>query len=56
MKHIGHTFSLEGNLACFYLLALMSRAAVGTVEEMSLGYVEVSFGYVPKSGKSGFGS
>jgi len=43
----------EGHLGCFQLLVIMNKAAVNTVEHVSLLYVGASFGYMPRSGIDG---
>jgi hypothetical protein len=37
-------------LGCFYLLAIINKAAIRIVEHVSLLYVGASFGYVSRSG------
>jgi len=45
--------SVEGHLGSFQLLALKNKAAMKTMEHVSLLYVEASFGYMPKIGIAG---
>ena len=42
--------SLEGHLGCFQFLAIMNKAAMNIVEQVSLWYGGASFGYMPRSG------
>jgi hypothetical protein len=48
-----HTFcshsSVEGNLACFRLLAIINKGAVNIVEHVSLLNVGADLGYMPSS-------
>ena len=55
MNHILfiHFFSVEGHLGCFQFLAIVNKAAMNIVEQVSLWYGEASFGYMPKSGIAG---
>ena len=48
--------SVEGHLSSFQLLALINKAAMNIVEHLhvSLLYVGVSFGYMPRSGIAGY--
>ena len=46
--------SVEGYLGHFQFLAIMNNAAMNMVEQVSLGYDEAIFGYVPKSGIAGY--
>ena len=41
-------FSVEGQLGCFQVLAVMNNAAMNIVEQMLLCYVCVSFVHMPK--------
>ena len=45
--------SVEGYLDCFQLLAVTNKATMNVVEDMSLWYGGVLFGYMPKSGIAG---
>ena len=45
--------SVEEYLGCFQVLAIMNNAAMNIVEEFSLWYGSVSFGYIPKTGIAG---
>ena len=42
--------SLEGYLGCFQFLAIMNKASMNLVEQVSLWDVGESFGYMPRSG------
>jgi len=42
--------SVEGFLACFWLLAIINKGAMNIVEHVSLLYVGTSLGYMSKSG------
>jgi hypothetical protein len=46
--------SVERHLNCFRLLAITNKAAMNMMEHVSLWYGRVSFGYVPKSGITGY--
>jgi len=46
-------FSFERHLGSFQLLAIMNKAAMKIVEHVSLLYVGVSFGYMPRIGIAG---
>jgi hypothetical protein len=46
--------SVEGNLDTFQLLAIINKAAMNIVENVSLLQVGVSSGYMPRSGIAGF--
>ena len=52
-----HTFyihsSVEGHLGSFQLLAITNKAAMNTVEHVSLLHVGSSSGYMPRSGIAG---
>ena len=41
--------SVEGHLDCFQLLAIMNKAAMDMVKQVSLWQDEAFFGYMPKS-------
>ena len=43
-------FSVEGHLGSFQLLAIVNKAAMNTVEHLSLLQFETSPGYMPKKG------
>jgi hypothetical protein len=45
--------SEEGHLGCFQFLVIMNKATVNILEQMSLWYDGVSFGYMPKSSIAG---
>ena len=45
--------SVKGYLWCFQVLAITNNTAMNVVEHISLWYDWVSFGYIPKSGKTG---
>ena len=45
--------SVDGHLGCFKLLAFINKAAMNIVEYVLLLYVGASFGYMPRSGKTG---
>ena len=45
--------SIEGYLGCFQILAIINKAAMNTVEHVSLLYIGGPFGYMPKSGIGG---
>ena len=49
----GFIHSLWGHLGSFKLLAIINKAAKNIVEHVSLLYVGVSFGYMPRSDISG---
>ena len=42
--------SVEGNLGCFQFLATTNKVAMNIVEQVSLWYSWVSFGYTPRRG------
>jgi len=42
--------SVEGHLGYFQLLAIMDKAAMDIIDQVSLWDVGVSFGYMPRSG------
>jgi hypothetical protein len=46
--------SVERHLSCFQLLAIINKAAVNIVQQVSLLYVGSSFGYMHRGGISGF--
>ena len=46
--------SVEGHLVSFQLLDFINKAAMNIVEHVSLFYVGESFGYMPRSGITGF--
>jgi hypothetical protein len=49
MNHIFFIHSsVEGHLGCFQFLAIMNKAAVNIVEQVSLWYNKASFGYIPR--------
>ena len=48
--------SVEGHLGSFQLLAIINKAAINMVEHMSLLYVGISLGHMPRSGIAGFSS
>jgi hypothetical protein len=41
--------SVEGHLGCFQLLAIINKAAMNIVENVSLLYIGTSFAYMPRS-------
>ena len=43
----------EGHLGCFQFLAIMNKAAMNIVEQVSLWYKGISFGFVLRSGIPG---
>jgi hypothetical protein len=45
--------SVEEHLGSFQLLAIINKAAVHTVEHVSLLFVRASFGYMARSGRAG---
>jgi len=45
--------TVEGHLGSFQLLAIINKAALNRVEHVSLLYVRVSYGYLPKRGIAG---
>jgi hypothetical protein len=45
--------TIEGQLGCFQLLAIINKAAMNLVEHVSLLYVGASSGYSPRSGIAG---
>jgi hypothetical protein len=45
--------SVEGHLGSFQLLAIINKAAMNTVEHVSLLHVGASSGYMPRSGIAG---
>jgi hypothetical protein len=45
--------SIEGYLGSFQLLAIINKAAMHIVDQVSLLYVGASFGYMPRSGIAG---
>ena len=45
--------STEGHLGSFQLLAIINRAAMNIVVHVSLLYIGVSLGYIPRSGIAG---
>ena len=45
--------SVEGHLGCFQFLAIMNKAAMNIVEQVSLWDVPASFGYMARSGNAG---
>jgi hypothetical protein len=45
--------SVDGTLGSFQLLAIINKAAMNTVENVSLLHVGASFGYMPRSGIAG---
>ena len=45
--------STEGHLGSFKLLAIINRAAMNIVVHVSLLYIRVSLGYMPRSGIAG---
>jgi hypothetical protein len=45
--------SVEGHLGSFHLLDIKNKAAINTVEHVSLLYVRTASGYMPKSGIAG---
>jgi hypothetical protein len=49
-------FSVEGHLVSFLLLAIINKEDMNIVEHVSLLYVRVSFGYMPRSGVGGSSS
>ncbi|EGV99549.1 hypothetical protein I79_002234 [Cricetulus griseus] len=53
-----HIFSIHssvgGHHVCFQFLVITNNTAMNMVEQMSLLYECVSFGYIPKSGIAGF--
>ena len=54
MYHISYICSsIEGHLGSFHLLTIINKAAMNTMEHVSLLYVGASFGYMPKSGIAG---
>ena len=42
--------SVEGHLGSFQLLGIINKAAINTVEHVSLLYIGASFGYMLRSG------
>jgi hypothetical protein len=46
--------SVEGHLGSFQLLAIVNKAAMNIVEQVSLLYVGASSGYIPRSVIAGF--
>ena len=42
--------SVEGHLGCFQFLAIMNKAAMNIVEQVSLWDVGASLQYMPRSG------
>jgi hypothetical protein len=55
MYHIFYVHSsVEGHLGCFQVLAIINKAAMNIVEHVPLLYVEASFGYMPRSGITGY--
>jgi hypothetical protein len=42
--------SVEGHLGSFQLLSIINKAAIKTVEHVSLLYFGASFGYMPRTG------
>jgi hypothetical protein len=48
--------SVEGHLGSFQLLAIINKAAMNRVENMSLLHVGTSSGYMPSSGVAGSSS
>ena len=50
------TFSVEGHLGSFQLLAIINKAAVNIVEHVSLLLVETSSGCMPTRGIAGSSS
>jgi hypothetical protein len=54
MYHIFFIYSSdEGYLGCFQLLAIMNKATMNIVQQVSLWYSGASFGYTPRSGIAG---
>ena len=51
-KFCSHS-STEGHLGSFQLLAIISRAEMNIVVHVSLLYIKVSLGYMPRSGIAG---
>jgi hypothetical protein len=45
--------STEGYLGCLQFLAIMNKAAMNIVEQVSLWYKGISFGFVLRSGIPG---
>ena len=45
--------SVEGHLGCLQVLAVMNKAAMNIVEQVSLWDGGASFGYIPRSGIAG---
>ena len=45
--------SVEGQLGCLQLLALINTAAMNITDHVSLLYVRASYGYMPRSAISG---
>ena len=45
--------SFEGHLGSFQLLAIINRAAMNIVVHISLLYIRISLGYMPRSGIAG---
>ena len=45
--------SVEGHLGCFQFLAIMNKAAMNIVEQVSLWGDGASFGYMPRRDISG---
>ena len=46
-------FSVEGQLGCFQLLGIATKADINMVADVYLGYGGASFGYMSKSGIAG---
>jgi len=46
-------FSVEGHMGSFWLLAIINKAAMNTVENLSLVYAGAYFGYMPSSDIAG---
>jgi hypothetical protein len=54
MYHIFYIhYSIEGHLVYFQILSILNKVAMKIVEHVSLLYVAVSSGYMPRSGIAG---
>jgi hypothetical protein len=49
---LGIHYSVEGNLGCFQLLAIINMAAMNIMENVFLLYVGASFVYMPRCGST----
>ena len=52
IPHLLYTFICQGHLGCFYILAIMNKAAMNIGIHISF-WVRVLSGYIPKSGIAG---